>query len=270
MPQSAATWRPSGQVIDQLIGLALQAGHIALHYFTYTTPHLKIDQTLVTQADVEIEQFLAEQIKSTFPDHSLIAEEGQWGAIDPARPIWALDPLDGTTAFVHGLPGWGISIGALHRGQPCFGLFYMPLLNDLTYTTQRGEVYGNGRNLRRAVRREWGAKGFLAVGSSTYRSFELDVPRIRTLGSAGASLIYTARGAAAGALIPKARVWDIVAGAAILERAGGRLHYLSGQPIDYEHLLDGRLAPEPILAGHPAMLAELQGAIRPLNRKPET
>jgi fructose-1,6-bisphosphatase/inositol monophosphatase family enzyme len=140
----------------------------------------------------------------------------------------------------------------------------MPLLNDLTYTTSRGGVYGNEHDLRGSVRPDWGAKGFLAVGAKVHRDFQIEVPRIRALGSIGASLVYTARGAAAAALLPKVRVWDVVAGAAILERAGGELRYLSGGPIDYQELLDGRRAREPIIAGHPNLLAGLQAAIRPL------
>jgi fructose-1,6-bisphosphatase/inositol monophosphatase family enzyme len=77
----------------------------------------------------------------------------------------------------------------------------------------------------------------------------------------GANLVYTARGSAVGAFLTKVRLWDLVAGAAILSRAGGELRYLSGQEIDYLQLLDGNLTPEPIIAGHPLMLEQLQQAI---------
>jgi myo-inositol-1(or 4)-monophosphatase len=263
MAQPKTAWRPSAPVVDEIIGWVRQAGHIALRHFTHSAPHAKADRSFVTQADLEIEDFLAGQLREAFPDHSLVAEEKGWGEIEPSGPIWVIDPLDGTTAFVQGLPGWGTSIGALHRGRPCFGLFYMPLTNDLTYTTSRGGVYANDHNLRQAVRRNWNAKGFLAVGASVHRDFQINIPRIRALGSIGASLAYTARGTAAAALLPRTCLWDIVAGAAILERAGGELCYLSGRPINYMDLLDGRHAPEPIIAGHPKLLPELKLLIRP-------
>jgi fructose-1,6-bisphosphatase/inositol monophosphatase family enzyme len=139
----------------------------------------------------------------------------------------------------------------------------MPLLDDMTYTTDRGQVYCNGRYLEGLVRPDWGQRGFLAVSASAHSDFQIGLKRTRTLGSVGASLVYTARGAATAAFLPKARLWDLVAGAAILIRAGGKLRYLSGRPVDYLDLFDGQLAPEPIIAGHPNVLAELQGAIRP-------
>ena len=64
-------------------------------------------------------------------------------------------------------------------------------------------------------------------------------------------------------MIPKARVWDLVAGAAILAEAGGELRYLSGDRIDYLELVDGRLAREAVIAGHPDLLDELSSLIRP-------
>ncbi|MCB0211751.1 MAG: inositol monophosphatase, partial [Anaerolineae bacterium] len=79
--------------------------------------------------------------------------------------------------------------------------------------------------------------------------------------SIGASLIYTARGAATAAFIPKAYAWDLAAGALILQQAGGELRYLSGRGVDLEELLDGRLTPEPILAGERGVVEGLVGKI---------
>jgi len=250
--------------IPQLLAWARQAGQIALRHFQKVVPQRKPDDTFLTQADLEIEHFLSEQIRTTYPNDGLIGEEGAKAPQNAyAASVWAIDPLDGTTAFVQGLPGWGISIGLLHQGQPAFGLFYMPLLDDMTYTANQDEVYNNDRDLRGAIRADWEEKGFLAINSSAHRRFQLDVPRIRTMGSIGANLIYMSRGVASGAFIPKAHIWDLVAGAAIVRRAGGTLRYLSGHPIDYRPLLNGDLAPEPIIAGHPKLLTELQQAIRP-------
>lgn len=249
---------------EQLMEWARQAGQIALHHFKNVTPQNKPDHSFCTQADLEIERFLTKRIRAAYHDHSLISEEGTRVENEqPASDVWVIDPLDGTTAFVQGLTGWGVSIGLLHGGQPCFGLFYMPLLDDMTYTNGHTNVRCGGRDLRQAMRAEWGEKGFLAVSASAHRDFHIDVQRTRALGSVSASLIYTARGAAAAAFIPKAHLWDLVAGAAILTRAGGELRYLSGKSVDYLELLDGRLAPEPIVAGHSRLLTALQGLIRP-------
>jgi myo-inositol-1(or 4)-monophosphatase len=238
-----------------------------MRHFKYVSPQYKPDNSLITQADVEIEQFLVEEIRVAYPDHRLVGEEG--GRVRSSSTAsdytWAIDPLDGTTAFAQGLPGWGIGIGVLNAGQPVFGLFYMPLLEDMTYTIS-DKVYCNQRNLRQTVLHDWSMKGFLALNTGAHHDFDINVRRTRAIGSVGANLVYTARGTATAAFIPRAYLWDLAAGAAILERAGGELCYLSGKPVDYSALLDGRLAPEPIIAGHPKVLAELQVAIRPRNQ----
>lgn len=249
---------------NQIVIWARQAGQIALRYFNRVEPQQKPDQSFVTLADLEIEHFLTEHLRRARPDWGLIGEEEGYRPNQfSSAYLWTIDPLDGTTAFVQGLPGWGISIGLLYQGQPCFGLFYMPLLNDLTYTTGRSSIYCNGYLLEQTVRSEWDRQGFLAVSATTHQDFDLKIRRTQTMGSVGANLIYTARGAATTAFIPRARLWDLVAPAAILIRAGGDLQYLSGQPIDYWQLLNGQPAPEPIIAGHPDLLAELQNAIQP-------
>lgn len=253
----------SPEAIAQVLTWTRQAGRIALRHFGAVEPQVKADGTLVTRADLEIEQFLAAQIQATFPDHGLLSEEQTWGQIETGQPIWVIDPLDGSTAYTQGLPGWGISIGLLDRGQPYFGLFYMPLLDDLSYATVQGQYWSN-QHLGRTVCEKWGLNGFLAVGTSVHRYYQIDHPHLRALGSTGASLVYTARGTAGAAFIDKAYLWDLVAGAAMLSLAGGELRYLSGQPLNYLALADGRLAPEPIIAGHPDLLTDLSNRIRPL------
>lgn len=254
----------TSNLVDSIIGWMRQAGQIAMHYFRDVEPQYKPDRTFITQADLEIEHFLYQRIRSACPAHLLIGEEeSPRKALQRFSDIWAIDPIDGTTAFVQGLPGWGVSIGLLHQGQPCFGAFYMPLLNDMTYTSDQALIRCNNRYLRQPIRLDWGAKGFLAINATAHSDFRIKVQRTRALGSIGASLVYTARGAAVAAFIPKAYLWDLVAGAAILIQAGGELRYLSGRLIDYEELLDGRLAPEPIIAAHPNLQAELRTLISP-------
>jgi len=264
MSQSTFTYSLPTDAVNQIVGWARQAGQIALGYFNNVEFQRKADNSFLTQADLEIEQFLVERFRTTFPEHGLIGEEGARGEMDQSSPfVWTIDPIDGTTSFVQGLPGWGISIGLLVQGQPSFGLFYMPHTDDLTYTPDSNRVISRGRDLQPAIRSDWAAKGFLATSSTAFREFEISVPRLRTMGSVSANLLCLARGAATAVFIAKAHLWDLVAGAAILSRMGGELRYLSGPAINYLQLLDGRLIPEPIIAGHPDLLPELQGAIRP-------
>ncbi|NJN98277.1 MAG: inositol monophosphatase [Anaerolineales bacterium] len=248
-------------LIQQAESWARQAGQIALRDFKKVRPiSSKADETLLTTTDIEIEQYLTHQIRTTFPNHNLLAEEGAQRHTSSLY-TWIVDPLDGTTAFVHGLPGWGISLALLYQGHPIFGLYYMPLLDDLTYATSQTAICNN-EPLQRTVRTDWNDNGFLAVNTSAHHDFEINIPRIRALGSISANLVYTARGSATAAFIPKAYLWDLAAGVLILTRAGGELRYLSGRIVDLAELLDGRLVTEPIVAGHPVVLEGLGEKIK--------
>ena len=252
--------------IPQVRDWAFQAGKIALRYFdeVKSSKH-SLETGPAGQADMEIEQYLIEQIRQVYPEHALIGEEGGPSeAASSKSTIWTIDPLDGTTVFNQGMVEWGIALGVLHQGQPAFGLFYMPATQEMFYTAGPetiGDTYG--QPLRLVLRAEWGYKGFLATTASAHALFDINVRRTRAPGSVGVNLVYTARGTAAAAFLPKPCLWDIVPGAAILDRVGGVLRYLSGAPVDYLALLDGRSTPEPVLAGNPTLLAELQQKISP-------
>lgn len=248
---------------EQVIAWAREAGEVALRHFKNINPQYKPDSTFLTEVDLEVENFLAERIQTAYPEHDLLGEERVRNQKRQVSPnVWVIDPIDGTTAFVQGLPGWGISIGLLQHGQPCFGLYYMPLLDDMTYTISGSEVYCNEHNLTGALRSNWGQKGFLAINATAHYDFRINLKRTRALGSISTNLVYTARGTATATFAPKAHLWDLVAGAAILTSVGGALCYLSSRPVDYLELLDGRLTPEPIIAGHPQVLAELPDLIQ--------
>jgi myo-inositol-1(or 4)-monophosphatase len=255
--------------LHQIRRWAFQAGKIAMRYFDEIKSCRSIPaEGLAGQADVEIEEYLKEQIQAAYPEHALIGEEGGGSEDMSSRStIWTIDPLDGTTVFNQGMVEWGIALGVLHQGQPVFGLFYMPATQEMFYTAGSETICDTyGQPLHLALRSGWGHKGFLATTASAHALFNIDVRRTRAPGSVGVNLVYTARGTAAAAFLPKPCLWDLVPGAAILDRVGGVLRYLSGAPVDYLALVDGRSTPEPILAGSPALLADLQLRISPRAR----
>jgi myo-inositol-1(or 4)-monophosphatase len=247
--------------LAQVRAWALEAGEIAKGYFNRVSATFKADRTMVTAADREIEALLAARIRAAYPGHGLIGEEG--ARTRGSEVLWAIDPLDGTRAFVQGLPCWGTSIGVLERSRPSWGLFYMPLLDDWTYTDGPQGVYCNRRDLRGALRATWDDQSFLAVTSTANHDYRIDVPRSRALGSVAAGMTYVARGSAIGGFFHKCAIWDLAAGAAILFRAGAELCYLSGRAVDWAELADGRHIPEPVLAAHPALMPRLRASIHP-------
>lgn len=232
---------------------ARSAGTIALQYFRRTQARRKADDSLVTQADIEIEQFLRERIAGRYPTHGILGEE-QGSSSAESDYIWAIDPLDGTNAFAGGLPIWAVSIGLLHQGQPVLGVVYMPATDDL-YWTEDGQALWNGLPVEVTPPRPFDTQDWLAIPSDSHLLYRLDFPgKTRSLGSTVAHMCYVAQGSTAGALLGTPYLWDIAAGMVLLEAAGGLLVTLDNQPVDVAAMLDGRSADRPLLATTPAAL----------------
>lgn len=241
---------------------ASEAGELALARFHHVQPWLKAGGELVTLADGEVESFLVERLRSAFPAHQIIGEESG-EHVGSSECLWAIDPIDGTRAFISGLPVWGVSIGILERGRPARGIFYMPALDEIYHVDAEGDAFWNDSRLPQLAAQPWDANALLCVPSDAHRAYDIAFEGVtRAMGSTAANMIYVARGSALGALIGRVHVWDIAAAQAILERVGGALAYLSGRPVETEELLDGRRAPEPMVAAAPGDLDRLLGQIR--------
>jgi myo-inositol-1(or 4)-monophosphatase len=131
-------------------GLAQFAGKMALERFESAHIAWKGDDSMVTDADIEIEAWLDEQIGGTFPDDGLLGEEGLPGAprhLD-AHHVWVIDPIDGTNNFGRGMPGFCVSIGVLRDGMPFAGAVYDPVADQLFTAWTGGGAWLNQRRLQ--------------------------------------------------------------------------------------------------------------------------
>ncbi len=243
--------------VKWILEIAREAGGIALSHFGRTEGTLKADNSWVTQADVDVEAFLRREIESRRPNDAILGEEG--ANPTPSSPVvWAIDPIDGTRAFNHGLPVWGVSIGVFENGEPAMGAFTLPVIGDV-YHTDGASAFYNGRTLA-PPKPALDANALLLVSEGAFKRLRIDYPgKTLSLGSAAAHLCYVARGCAVGAF-DHASIWDYAAGAAILKVLGIRLRYLSGRTVDFEELFDARDAPEPTLASTDLHFGSLQRA----------
>jgi myo-inositol-1(or 4)-monophosphatase len=243
-----------------------QAGQIALGYFNHVEGTLKQDRTLVSDADLEIEDLLTTRIRGAYPDHGLIGEEGTEEV--RGECIWAIDPLDGTRAFLSGLPVWGISVGLLWRGEPWLGVFYLPLLDEWYYTAgPDAGAFWNDQPIHCPAVDSWDENSLLCIPGDVHHRYAIDFPgTMRAMGSAAAHLCYVARGNALAVFLDRPALWDVAAGAAILRTAGGTLHYLAGGPVPFDHLLDEGRWLRPLLAAHPSIIDRLRPYIHPLDQ----
>ncbi len=252
---------PTGDVdFEWLEKVVRHAGEIALRHFRKVSATRKADNTVVTVADGEVEAFLRESLSRAFPADGFLGEETGGGAGRSGR-TWVIDPIDGTGAYIMGLPVWGVSVGLVQDRQPVAGLFYMPLVNEL-YLSHGSDATFNGQPMHVDESGHIDSQSCLLVTSEAHRNFRIDFAgKARALGSAAAHVCYVARGVAVAALLRYFSLWDIAAAWPILRAAGGDLRYLSGRALDPAELAGGRKCVEPVLAGAPWALDYFAGRI---------
>ena len=242
--------------------LALRGGRLALEYFHRGHVTARPDGSLVTNADLAIQERLAGEIARAFPDDAILGEDARLSPA-PRHAIygWVLDPVDGTSNFARGLPGFSVSIGVLRHGQPFAGAVYDPITRWLFTACAGRGAWLNDRPLRTSSRP-------LSAGSliSLRTPFERGMPpfveewlrrhRLRRFGSTALQLCYAAMGGLDLVYDHCASVWDLAGAAPVLLEAGGVLTVADGTPIFPIASARRDSAPVAILAGNPTSHAQ--------------
>jgi myo-inositol-1(or 4)-monophosphatase len=219
----------------------------------------------VTQVDRAAEQAVIDVIRRAYPDHSFLAEES--GAAPGARPeyLWVIDPLDGTTNYIHGFPQYCVSIALEHRGTLTQAVVYDPAKNEL-FTASRGRgAFLDDRRMR--VSKCAHLKDALVGTGFPFKELsrlELYLRQLRTLmstcagvrraGSAALDLAYVAAGRMDAFWEMGLSRWDMAAGALLIQEAGGLVSDLQGG--------SGFLDSGDIVAATPKVLPELLESLR--------
>ena len=225
---------------------ALAAGRLQLQYFRRDLQiHKKGLIDLVTEADVAVEQDIRARVARHFPNHVFLGEEAaQLVPASESRFRWIVDPIDGTTNFVHGLPLFCVSIALEIDGRVDLGVVYAPVGDEL-FTAERGEgARLNGKRMH--VTREASlidallVTGFPPRASDTqgeqvaiFGEFLSRARAVRRLGSAALDLAYVAAGRFDGFWERSLHAWDVAAGALLVEEAGGRVTNFSAGSFDH-------------------------------------
>jgi myo-inositol-1(or 4)-monophosphatase len=233
------------RVLEQATQWAREAGRLQLEHLG--AGHLRIerkssDYDLVMEVDKLCEAYLVGQIRKEYPDHSVLSEEnGEDGRESAYR--WVIDPIDGTTNYVHAYPIFGVSIALQSGGRSILGVVYFPVLGQLFQALRGRGSYQDGRRLTVSETAQL-SRALLATGfpydKATSAQNNLDffnrlVPRIsgiRRSGSAAFDLCSVAAGHLDGFWELKIKPWDMAAAGLILEEAGGTIVDLPGyEPI---------------------------------------
>ena len=245
--------RAAGKVISQ--------GSQNLDRLTVTS---KRENDFVSEIDLKAEKAIITILLDAYPSHAILAEES--GAAGESEYQWVIDPLDGTTNFLHGFPQYAVSIALLHKGQLSQAVIYDPVRNDL-YTASRGRgAFLNDRRIRVGKRDKLQdaliGTGFpyrdfthLEAYTGMFRDLVRKSSGLRRPGSAALDLAWLAAGRTDGFFEIGLNPWDIAAGCLLVIEAGGLVSDFAGE----ENYLDSGN----VVAGSPKIFVQLLQTIQP-------
>jgi myo-inositol-1(or 4)-monophosphatase len=229
---------------------------------------VKQPSDFVSQADLRAEETLRTELSRTRPDFAFLMEESGTSGIEDWRWRWVVDPLDGTTNFLHGIPHWAISVGVERRLAPdrtelVAGVIYNPVVDEMFWAEQGKGAFLNDKRLRVSGRRDI-REAVFATGipfAPVPRKAEFvqilnrlmpQVAGIRRFGSAALDLAWVAAGRYDGYWELNLKPWDIAAGLVILREAGG----FATDPEGGDPYASGN-----VVAGNPALQPRLREVV---------
>jgi myo-inositol-1(or 4)-monophosphatase len=247
--------RRAGQIINRA---SLDIGQL--------TVSVKQQNDFVTEIDKAAEAAIIETLREAYPKHAILAEESGRSGDEDSEYQWIIDPLDGTTNFIHGFPQYAVSIAQTHKGVLAHGVIYDPSRNELFTASKGAGAFLNDKRIRVSKRVKLD-DALLGTGFP-YRMFDhVDAylaifkemtkrtAGIRRPGAASLDLAYVACGRLDGFWEFGLSPWDMAAGALLISEAGGLVGDLAGES-DY-------LATGNIIAGTPKVFSQILQVIAP-------
>lgn len=224
--------------LETAVDIAREAGALLANYFERRVAfELKGDFDLVTEADRASEQLVIERLRSHFPSHSIVAEEGG-GNEGTSDYSWYVDPLDGTTNFAHGFPIYNVTLALERAGEMIAGVVFDPARNEIFTAERGGGAYLNNRRIHISKAKRLAdslvATGFpsrrrhLNINVHFYYQMAMWTHGVRRAGAAAIDLAYVACGRLDGFWEFGLNPWDMAAGILLIEEAGGKCTDMKG------------------------------------------
>jgi myo-inositol-1(or 4)-monophosphatase len=184
---------------------------------------IKGPSDFVSNADLKAEKIIIEELKKARPFYSIISEEDGSEINKDKNNTWIIDPIDGTTNYLHGIPHFAISIALRSRDEIISGLIYDPIKNEMFYAEKDNGAFFNNQRIRVSKKRDLNSCLFATSGALIS---EIDLP-LRKSGSAALDIAYVAAGRYDGYFQNDLNLWDIAAGIIILKEAGGMINEIN-------------------------------------------
>ena len=178
---------------------------------------IKGPSDFVSNADIKAEKIIIEELKKAKPNYSILSEEDGSETNKDSKNVWIIDPIDGTTNFLHGVPHFSISIALKSGDEIISGLIYDPIKDEMFYAEKNNGAFFNNKRIRVSKKKEINNCLF-ATGGKEDSNIELIT---RKSGSAALDMAYVAAGRFDGYFQNKLNLWDVAAGIIIVKEAGG-------------------------------------------------
>ncbi|MDX1454304.1 MAG: inositol monophosphatase family protein [Gammaproteobacteria bacterium] len=223
----------------------------------------KANNDFVSEVDRKAEAAIIDTIRQSYRDHAFLAEES--GKTGDSDHVWIIDPLDGTTNFLHGFPVFAVSLALQVKGRTEVGIIYDPMRQELFTAERGGGVTLDDKRIRVGKRKELN-NSLIGTGFPFRDAENLDtyMPMLRAMleqtrgvrrpGAAALDLAYVAAGRLDGFFEMGLQIWDIAAGALMVQEAGGLVGSLDGGT---DHLETGN-----ILAANPKLFAQMARVLK--------
>ncbi|MDX1612707.1 MAG: inositol monophosphatase family protein [Candidatus Promineifilaceae bacterium] len=221
---------PLSQHLEFAIETAYEAGRLTLGYFqTRLRPDFKTDETPVTVADQRAEQLIRQRLSARYPDHVIVGEELGGRSLDKAMPHWYIDPIDGTRAFVRGVPMYAVLLGLTVDDIVQVGVAYFPALDEMLAAARGQGCWWNGRPARVSTIERLQDGLIVHADTASFAHYGRGPAWRRLQAAAGFragwsdayGYLLVATGRAELMLDPIMNVWDCAPFPVILEEAGG-------------------------------------------------
>ncbi len=255
-------------LLNIAVRAARQAGDIiarSMDQVDSLTITTKAQNDYVSMVDLKAEQAIINTIRKAYPEHAILAEEsGASGGNEEYQ--WVIDPLDGTTNFLHGFPQFAVSIALKHKGRLEHAVVYDPVRQDLFTASRGGGAQLNSRRIRvtniKSLKGSLMGTGFpfrheqhIEAYLKSFNAVFTEVADIRRAGAASLDLAYVAAGKLDGFWELGLNEWDMAAGALLIREAGGLVSDFGGGE---DYLETGN-----IVAGNPKLFKHLLQTITP-------
>jgi myo-inositol-1(or 4)-monophosphatase len=226
--------------LETAVEIAREAGALLTNFFERRVPfETKGEFDLVTEADRSSERLVVERLRSHFPSHAIVAEEGG-GHESASEYRWFVDPLDGTTNFAHSFPVYNVTLGLERSGELIAGVVFDPTRQEM-FTAERGSgAYLNNRRIHaspvKKVADSLASTGFPSrkrhhnINIHFYYQLAMASHGVRRTGSAAIDLAYVAAGRLDFFWEFGLKPWDVAAGTLLVSEAGGRVSDMRGAP----------------------------------------